>query len=148
MKMLFKIIGFLLLIGVVLFGYIFYIGSSRGPVIEKQVTEFLQLASDGKMIAAYEYLSIETKEGVALEAFSTAITNHFAGLSFVRQRQDGYYFNLVLKTRGGLLRYWPKGMYEYQGTVFYNENRAGGILLTFIKERGNWKILRFDIGNP
>ncbi len=148
MKTFLKIIGALILLGAVLFGYIFYMGRSRGPEISEQATKFLSLASDFDAENAHDFFSDELKRAVSFEDFANDIDSYFYRLDFVSQEQTGFYFFIGMPESAPYNIFKLRRFYEYDGVVTYARGQEGTINAVFIREDGQWKILAFDISDP
>lgn len=148
MKTFLKIIGILILLGALLFGYIFYSGRSRGPEISDRVTEFLQLASDYEADAAYEFFTKKLQNAVPFDGFKEGVEDYFARVSFVSQKQDGFYFFIGVPHSQWYNIFQLTRFYEYQGTAIYSNGQEGQVKMTFVREDGQWKMIAFYIGDP
>jgi len=148
MKAFFKFVGILILLTVVFFGYVFYIGYTRGPVIEEKVTDFLILASSGETAKAHEFFAEEVKVIYLLDEFTAGVFIHFDQFTFVEQNQSGYSYNIALLKEFGLSKSLPAGVYEYSGIVTYEGGKEGIVRMAFIKEDGDWKVLNIHISDP
>lgn len=148
MKAFLKIIGVLILLGALMFGYIFYSGYSRGPEISDRVTEFLELASDYETEAAYEFFTKDLQNAVPFDGFSEGVDDHFTRVSFVSQKQDGFYFSIKIPHSQWYNIFKIARFYEYQGTITYSNGQEGEVKMTFIREDGQWKMIAFYIGDP
>lgn len=134
--------------GAVFFGYIFYMGRSRGPEISEQATKFLSSASDFDAENAYNFFSDELKRAVSFEDFADDINSHFYRLDFVGQEQTGFYFFIGMPKSAPYNIFKLKRFYKYDGVVTYARGQEGTINAVFIREGGQWKLLAFDISDP
>jgi len=148
MRAFFKFVGTLILLTAIFFGYIFYMGSTRGPVIEERVTNFLTLASGGETAKAHEFFADEIKVVYPFDEFNAGVLSHFDQFTFVEQKQNGYTYNIALLKEFGFNRTLPAGIYEYSGIVTYEGGKEGNIQMAFIKDDGEWKALNIRLGDP
>lgn len=148
MKTFFKVAGVLILLAAAVFGYIFYMGSSRGPEISERVTDFMYLASGGDADSAYEFFSEDLKQAMPLEDFEAAIGDHFSRLNFVEQKQAGYYFFIGTPASSKFNIFKLARIYEYQGIVTYSRGYEGELFMVFVKEGGQWKLIAFNLVDP
>ena len=147
MKALLKIVGVLILLVGIFYGYIFYAGWALGPEISERVTDFLILASDGDAEAAYEFFTEDLKKSLSLDDFVDSIQDHFFRLSFEKQNKTGYNFNVgVKKPLYNLFNL--RRIYGYQGVVIYSNGEEGDLTMVFVKEGGEWKLIVLDVGDP
>lgn len=145
MKTFFKIVGVLILLGAAVYGYIFYTGYSQKTIISQQVTDFLQLASDGDTEGAYEFFTEDLKQAWPIEDLEDAFDKHFGRLEFVSQKQSDHYVFMGVK-KGNIFKFVR--FYEYGGIVTYTRNTEGEINAVFKKEKGDWKLISFQLGDP
>lgn len=132
-----KIVGALLLLSLVLFGYLIFQGFKDAPEVQGRVTSFLQLASNGDLDRAYALTSKEFRAATTKEDFIDAMTLFEAQYSgFQNQQQTGF----VVKANAG-----QPTLYEYSGIIYYIDGDQGDLEAVLVKEDDDYKILGITV---
>lgn len=139
----------LVLLAALFFGYIFYMGKSRGPEIARRVTAFMTLASNLDAEGAHDFLIDKFQEEKPLDAFAQMLEDQFGDSPpFAAQKQTGYFFSIRVLGPAKYNIFNLARIYEYQGVATYADGREGDIKMVFIREGGQWKLISFHIRDP
>lgn len=137
LKIVLAIIGTLVLLVVVFFGFILFQSLKDAPQIQKKVSSFMQYVSKDDFNSAYYLTSKEFKKTYTLGEFEKLVsTYNYQYSDFEKQKQTGF----VVEAVSG-----QPTLYQYIGEITYTNGDKGSIDATFVKEEGAYKIQFIDV---
>ncbi|MBM3250892.1 MAG: hypothetical protein FJZ07_01490 [Candidatus Nealsonbacteria bacterium] len=132
LKKVLIVIGVIILLVAVLFGYFMFQGVKEGPIVERQVTLFLQYISDNNFEAAYDLTSSTLQNVQTFDEFKkvfSMLEAHYSG--FNSQRKTGFKIEQMVG---------KPTLYHYSGLIEYTDGDQGNVRATLVKENDEWKI--------
>ena len=137
LKKIFLIIGLLILLGVVGFGYLIFQGVKDAPRVGEKVTMFLEYASNDDLEGAYATTSTEFMKTTTKEDFVRAMSVFKAQYTgFKEQKQTGF----SVETNTG-----KPTQYKYSGIITYTDGDKGEVTAVLVKENEVWKVYGISV---
>ncbi len=136
-KIILAIIGSLVLVVVVFFGFILFQGLKDAPQIKLKLTSFMRYVSEDNLEFAHNLTSKEFKRTYSLKEFEELISTYeYQYSDFENQKQTGFSVESVSG---------QPTLYQYLGEVTYTNGDKGDIDSTLVKEDGEFKIQFIDV---
>ena len=137
LKKVLLVAGSVVLLVAVWLGYLMFQGVKEGPIVEQQVTSFLQHISDNNLEKAYDLTSSTLQE---VQTFG-----EFKRTMFVFEAQYSG-FNSQTKTWFQIEQnVGQPTLYHYFGLINYTDGDQGNVRATLVKEKNEWKIQAINV---